>query len=165
MIHAFACAKSMMLQHLEYTSQHGIQDTSVAALPLIGLARFSVDGRLVYEWEQDLTDVHMFLHPPPQTRAKEIAVRICPNKLCVGLVGKPPLFDEELSSTVDTSASFWMLEDGELHIQLGKMRKGEVWKSALKGHAPLNAVAAEEVQKKLMLERFGEEASSPTANT
>ncbi|KAL8275741.1 hypothetical protein Esti_000304 [Eimeria stiedai] len=123
------------------------------------------EGRVVYEWEQDLTDVHLFLQPPPQTRAKEIAVRICPNKLCVGLVGKPPLFDEELSSTVDTSASFWMLEDGELHIQLGKMRKGEVWKSALKGHVPLNAVAAEEVQKKLMLERFGEEASFLTANT
>lgn len=33
-------------------------------------------------------------------------------------------------------------EDGELHIQLGKMRKGEVWKSALKGHAALNPMAA-----------------------
>lgn len=114
-------------------------------------------GRVVYEWEQDLTDVHLFLQPPPQTKAKELAVRISPNRLCVGLVGKPPLFDEELSSTVDTSASFWMLEDGELHIQLGKMRKGEVWKSALKGHAALNALATEEIQKKLMLERFGEE--------
>ncbi|KAL8439141.1 hypothetical protein Efla_000656 [Eimeria flavescens] len=117
--------------------------------------------RRVYEWEQDLTDVHLYLQPPPQTKAKDLAVNISPNRLSVGLVGKPPLFDEELSSVVDTSASFWMLEDAELHIQLGKMRKGEVWKSALKGHAPLNAVAAEEVQKKLMLERFGEEASSP----
>lgn len=115
------------------------------------------EGRVVYEWEQDLTDVHLFLQPPPQTRAKEIAVRISPNRLCVGLIGKASLFDEELFSTVDTSASFWMLEDGELHIQLGKMRKGEVWNSALKGHAALNPMAAEEVQKKLMLERFGEE--------
>ena len=32
-------------------------------------------------------------------------------------------------------------EDGELHIQLGKMRKGEVWKSVLKGHAALNPLA------------------------
>ncbi|CDJ38395.1 nuclear movement domain-containing protein, putative [Eimeria tenella] len=115
------------------------------------------DGRLLYEWEQDLTDVHIYLKPPPKTEAKEISVRISPNKLAVGLIGKPPLFDEELSSTVETAASFWMMEDGELHIQLGKMRKGEVWKSALKGHATLNPLAAEEVQKKLMLERFGEE--------
>lgn len=115
------------------------------------------EGRVIYEWEQDLTDVHLYLQPPPPTRPKEIAVDISANRLCVGFEGKPPLFDEELSSTVDTSASFWMLEDGELHIQLGKMRKGEVWKSALKGHACLNAVAAEEVRKKLMLERFGEE--------
>ncbi|XP_026191641.1 nudC domain-containing protein 2-like [Cyclospora cayetanensis] len=116
-----------------------------------------VQGRLLYEWEQDLTDVHLFLLPPPQTKAKSISVKITPTRLSVGLLGKPALFDEDLFSTVDTSASFWMLEDGELHIQLGKMRKGEIWKSAMRGHGVLNPLATEEVQKKLMLERFGEE--------
>ncbi|CDJ59265.1 nuclear movement domain-containing protein, putative [Eimeria maxima] len=98
-------------------------------------------GRLLYEWEQDLSDIHLYLSPPAQTKAKDIQVKIHPNRLRVGLIGKPPLFDEELSSTVETSSSFWMLEDGELHIQLGKMRKGEVWKSALRGHAALNPLA------------------------
>lgn len=50
-------------------------------------------GRLLYEWEQDLSDVHMYIAPPPQVKAKEIQIQIHPNRLRVGLIGKPPLFD------------------------------------------------------------------------
>merc|ERR1712125_243975 len=56
---------------------------------------------------------------------------------------------------VQTDESFWMIEDGELHIQ--KMRKGETWSSALKGHGQLDVFSEQEVNKKLMLERFQEE--------
>ena len=50
-------------------------------------------GRLLYEWEQDLSDIHLYLSPPAQTKAKDIQVKIHPNRLRVGLIGKPPLFD------------------------------------------------------------------------
>ncbi|CAL1162042.1 unnamed protein product [Cladocopium goreaui] len=50
-----------------------------------------------------------------------------------------------------------MIEDGELHIQLQKVHKGETWHAALKGHGQLDMFSEQEVNKKLMLERFQEE--------
>ena len=50
-----------------------------------------------------------------------------------------------------------MLEDEEIKITLIKAKKAETWFSVFKGHNELNAIQKEEVQKKLLLERFGEE--------
>lgn len=58
---------------------------------------------------------------------------------------------------MDSSQSFWMIEDDELHIQLQKMYKAEVWSQVCKGHGGLDAFTKNEVQKKVMLERFQEE--------
>jgi hypothetical protein len=52
-----------------------------------------------------------------------------------------------------------MLEDDELHINLQKMYKAELWACVFKGHGELDAFTKEEVQKKLMLERFQAEVS------
>merc|ERR1712151_1135828 len=65
--------------------------------------------------------------------------------------------NEEIFSVVETDASFWMIEVGELHIQLQDVRKGETWAAALKGHGQLDMFSEQEVNKKLMLERFQEE--------
>ena len=50
-----------------------------------------------------------------------------------------------------------MLEDDELHIQLAKMKKGETWMEALKGHQTLDPMMQEEVRKNILLERFQQE--------
>eukprot|EP00434_Breviolum_minutum_P029581 symbB.v1.2.026157.t1/scaffold2591.1/size75417/7 len=79
-----------------------------------------------------------------------------PRHLRVGLKGNPPFLNEDIFSLVETDSSFWMIEDGELHIQLQKVHKGETWHAALKGHGQLDMFSEQEVNKKLMLERFQE---------
>ena len=51
----------------------------------------------------------------------------------------------------------WTLDDGEIEINLQKMAKAETWEMALKGHGQMDPFTKAEVQKKLMLERVGEE--------
>ena len=48
-------------------------------------------------------------------------------------------------------------EDGELHISLQKMRKGETWHCVFVGHGTLDPLAETEVHKSMLLERFGQE--------
>ena len=53
--------------------------------------------------------------------------------------------------------SFWMLDNGELNINLQKMKKGVTWSSVFVGHDEVDPLTRNDVQKKLMLERFQEE--------
>lgn len=50
-----------------------------------------------------------------------------------------------------------ILDDGEINVNLQKMYKGAAWDSALRGRGQLDPFSQEEVQRKLMLERFQEE--------
>lgn len=50
-----------------------------------------------------------------------------------------------------------MIEDGELHIQLCKLKKAETWNAACQGHEALDPLTQQEVQKNILLERFQEE--------
>ena len=58
---------------------------------------------------------------------------------------------------MNSSESFWMIEDEELHVLLSKMYKAETWSSACKGHQKLDPLAESEMKKKILLERFQEE--------
>lgn len=50
-------------------------------------------GRTIYEWEQDLTDVNIFVTPPPGVRAKQIDCVITPTRIRLGLKGNPPFLN------------------------------------------------------------------------
>ena len=52
--------------------------------------------------------------------------------------------------------SYWMLNDGELNINLQKMSTGETWLCALQGRGgqTVDDFTKEEVKKQMMLERF-----------
>ena len=50
-----------------------------------------------------------------------------------------------------------MMEDEEIKITLIKAKKAETWSCVFRGHNELNPIQTEEVKKKLLLERFGEE--------
>lgn len=58
---------------------------------------------------------------------------------------------------MNSSESYWTLEDGEIHLIITKGSKGLTWESFLKGHTKNDAFTASEVQKSMMLERFQEE--------
>ena len=48
-------------------------------------------------------------------------------------------------------------EDGEMHITLQKREKGKTWSSPIQGQGSLDPYAADQEQKRLMLQRFQEE--------
>ena len=54
----------------------------------------------------------------PGQSLPELEVKILPSRLRVGVKGNPPFLDEEPGGTVKANESYWMIEDGELHIQL-----------------------------------------------
>lgn len=122
-----------------------------------GRQKFVHAGRTVYEWEQSLEEVNIYIQPPPGVKARMIDCTITPTHLKLGIKGNPPFLDEDFALTVLKDESYWMMEDGELHINLQKSRKAEMWPSALKGHATMDAFTQSEIQKKMMLERFQEE--------
>ena len=78
-------------------------------------------------------------------------IKIKPKHLTIGIQGNPPFIDEDVGGMIEQDESFWMLEDDELHIQLIKMKKGEMWTSALKGHDALDPMMQEEVKKNILL--------------
>ena len=47
-------------------------------------------------------------------------------------------------------------EDGEMHITLQKREKGKTWSSPIQGQGILDPYAADQEQKRLMLQRFQE---------
>merc|ERR1711964_607849 len=112
---------------------------------------------VIYEWQQEIDACHMFLSLPPGVGKHELAIKIAPRHLSVGVKGNTPFLDEDIFSLVDLDCSFWMIEDGELHIELGKAHKGETWQCALMGHGKLDMFTEQEVNKQIMLERFQEE--------
>ena len=93
----------------------------------------------------------------PGQKMPEFDIKITPKHLSVGIKGNPAFLDEDFVETVEAAESFWMLEDDELHIQLTKMKQGEMWTSVLKGHTQLDPIMQQEVKKNILLERFQNE--------
>jgi hypothetical protein len=136
-----------------------------------GRFQFEFAGRLIYEWEQSLDDVNLYIKPPAGTRGENIDIQILPHHLRVGLRGaEHPFLDEETGGPVKLKDSTWTFSDGEINITLQKMLRAEVWDCALKGKISTSGVEAEpatavdpltieEMKKKILLERFQEEVS------
>lgn len=55
--------------------------------------KYEYQGRTIYEWEQSLEEVHVYIQVPPGVRAKMLAVEIKPSQLSVGLKGNPPFIN------------------------------------------------------------------------
>ena len=47
-------------------------------------------GRKIYEWEQSLEEIHVYVEVPPGVRAKMLDVKITATQLSIGLKGNPP---------------------------------------------------------------------------
>lgn len=138
-----------------------------------GRQKYIFQGREIYEWDQTLEEVHLYIQPPkfvlekyrdeirkqlkPGQELPKLDVKIKFNHLAIGIKGNNPFIDEDLSKNCIADESYWMIEDEELHVQLQKMHKGDVWNSVFKGHETLDPILKGEVQKNLMLERFQQE--------
>ena len=120
---------------------------------------FEYNGETIYEWEQSLEECNIYLKPPPNITRKMLDIQILVNSLKIGIKGEKPFLDEPTGGPIIQDESFWTISDGELQINLQKMRKGENWQCALAGahRNDLDAYTQEEEKKKLLLERFQEE--------
>ncbi len=135
---------------------------------------FQFNGMKIYEWEQSLEDVTMYINAPPgKYKAADFDVQIETSKLRVGLKGRDRYFiDDYTYDKLDTSESSWYLDDGILHIILVKVSRGTVWEAPLLGRqgskeqkkednisntVMIDPVMKERMTQALMLERFGEE--------
>jgi hypothetical protein len=127
-----------------------------------GRFKYEFQGRTVYEWEQSLTDVNIFVVMPPEITRKMLDISIAPHHLTVGIKGASSYIDEDTGGYVKPHESTWLISDGEIQISLQKMSKAEAWDCALKGRGGeiIDLHSKEEVKKKLMLERFQEEVDN-----
>lgn len=115
-------------------------------------------GRTIYEWEQTLEEVDMYIKPPPGITSRMITCNIKPDRLQVGLKGKPFFLDELLGGRVDSDESFWMFGDGVLHINLQKASCGQTWTGATRHRGQqLSPLEQAEMKQKILLERFQRE--------
>ncbi|KAM0829964.1 hypothetical protein ACQ4PT_066525 [Festuca glaucescens] len=136
---------------------------------------FVHNGQKVFEWDQTLEEVNMYIELPKNVPTKLINCVIKAGHVEVGIRGNPPYLNHDLMLPVKTDSSFWTIapsaalyffnmdggdyttEDGELHITLQKREKGKTWASPIQGQGSLDPYAADEEQKRLMLQRFQEE--------
>lgn len=61
-----------------------------------GRYAFLHQGNTVYEYEQSLDDVILYINPPPGARAVHIDCKITPNHLRIGIKNNPPYLDVRL---------------------------------------------------------------------
>jgi len=139
--------------------------SSLVKDPITGRFIFQYNGKEVYQFEQTLEEVILYIKAPPHvTRGNQITVIIQASHLKVGLAGASSsnqwFLDEPTFNKVDVSESTWSLEDdGVITIYLIKAHRGMLWDAALQGvrAVHLNPLAKEDVKKSLLLERFQEE--------
>ena len=145
---------------------------------------FSYNGRRIYEWEQTLDDVSIYIYPPLSIqKGNQLRVQLNVQRVQVGVTGATQWFlNEATYGLVDVSESTWSLEDDDdnenakvLVLYLTKAHRGALWEAALLGNpqaqpsknssAPvpqgggstLDAATKEQVRKELLKERFQEE--------
>jgi len=115
--------------------------------------KFQHQGRTIYEWDQTLDEINIYIKPPEGVTAKLINCVIESKHISIGIKGNPPYINDDLFSSVKHKESFWSIEDGELHIFLVKATLGETWPGVLAG-AVMDPFSQDQVKKNLMLERF-----------
>jgi hypothetical protein len=128
---------------------------------------FEYNGNPIYEWEQTLDDVTIYITAPPHvTKGNQLNCIISARHLKLGGQGSDQWFlNEDTFGIVDVSESTWSLEEDDgkkvITIYLIKAHRGELWEAALRGNqvasSTLDPVAKEQVKKDMMLERFQEE--------
>lgn len=131
---------------------------------------YMFNNQPIYEWVQTLDECTMYIPAPPAP----VQVKILPNHLTVGLKnGTTAFIDEDTCHKVDVDESTWTLEEGMIVVYLQKANKALVWEGLLQGRiihksvndsvitlntaARLDPFQLQEVQKEIMLQRWGEQ--------
>mmetsp|Transcript_15572 Transcript_15572/g.20485 ORF Transcript_15572/g.20485 Transcript_15572/m.20485 type:complete len:206 (+) Transcript_15572:457-1074(+) len=82
-----------------------------------------------YEWHQTLSDLTVFAKLRKETPSKEIACRIQPRHLSIGIKGESPIIEGEIpeSWSVNPTESFWTWEKDKGILTVSLDKKEETW--------------------------------------
>ena len=80
------------------------------ALAPAGRHAFWAGAQGVYEWDQSLESVHVYVRPPAGLRARDLFCEVGPRRVALGARGAPPFLDAETSGRVKADESFWTLD-------------------------------------------------------
>lgn len=67
--------------------------------------QFTHGGRVIYEWDQTLTEINMYILIPPDMKAKEVFCDISKQHLKFGRKGNPPFLDVGCSTVNSTAVA------------------------------------------------------------
>jgi len=110
-------------------------------------------------WAQTIEDIHILIKVQRGTSPKSIKCIIQPRRIKISVAEKV-IVEGELCDKVVADESIWTLEDREdLQITLVKAIKdaANCWKSLLKSEHLVDPLTFNEMEKKMVLERFQRE--------
>ncbi|KAL4336060.1 hypothetical protein GQ457_07G035210 [Hibiscus cannabinus] len=109
---------------------------------------FLHNGEKVFEWDQTLEEVNIYINLPPNVDSKQFYCKIQSKHVEVGIRGNPPYLNHDLFFPVKTDSSFWTLEDDVMHITLQKRDKGQTWSSPILGQGQLDPYSTDLVSSR-----------------
>ena len=118
---------------------------------------FYYQNRLIFEWIQTLEDVTIYIAPPKVVKSKMLHIAFTSSHLTVGMKGKRPFIDDDLSHPIDSGSSTWFMDEDGITISLSKRKVGESWMRVIKQQEAMNVFEAQKIKKSMMLERFARE--------
>ena len=90
-----------------------------------------------YTWDQTLEDVTIYLQVEKGVAGKMVRCEIKKKHLIVGIKGKDPIIDGDLSEPVIPSESLWNIQDSkegrEIQVNLVKEKGMHWWKNVIDG--------------------------------
>lgn len=75
-----------------------------------GKYKYIHDGKTIYEWDQTLSEVNIYIEVPKGVKAKQLFVNISSSHISLGIHPNPPYLD------VSHSLYLWVSED----VNIGK---------------------------------------------
>jgi len=64
-------------------------------------------GKVIYEWEQTLEEVHLYMKPPPDVTAKMIQCKIGSNEMTLAFKDNSPFISEQFYAYINSSEAIW----------------------------------------------------------
>lgn len=121
--------------------------------------KFIYGGRKIFEWDQNLEEVTLWIPVPSHIKAKDIICEFSENHLKIVQKGKYKAFcDFDLAYNISKVDSTWYFDDDNIMIvSLTKLKISENWLRIFKKQEPVNPINAEKSKKSMLLERFARE--------
>ncbi|KAL6066886.1 NudC domain-containing protein 2 [Balamuthia mandrillaris] len=109
-----------------------------------------------YDWTQTIDEVRVQVPVPEGTRGRDLEVLIKSDHLKVKLKAQTTaLVEGPLFAKVKAKDSIWTLEDNKVvNIVLSKSIAHQSWKALIQGEHELDPFTADQMEKKMLLERF-----------